>query len=101
MAIKLTDCPPSLHAAIMAQLAKEGRKLPTITIAYAVATVADGEWTIGPETSNLKLVQGIVSKLQLRSGRSAYLASIGHPTAVVVKLTHTEPAKEILNDDAN
>lgn len=94
MAIKLTDCPPSLHAAIMAQLEREGRNLPTITIAYAVATVADGKWTVGPETQNLKLVQGIVSKLQLRSGRSAYLASIGQPTAVVVKLTHTEPAKD-------
>ena len=93
MAIHLDDCPPALRAAIEAQLAKEGRGLPVTTITYALATYTDGAWAIGPSTKNLKLVQGIAQRLQLRTGNTARQAAAGQPTAVVVKLTHTEPAK--------
>lgn len=94
MAIHLNDCPPALRAAIEAQLAKEARMLPTTTIRYAVATYTDGAWTIGPPTQNLRLVQGIVSRLQLRTGHAARQAAAGQPTAVVVKLTTTKPPEE-------
>lgn len=90
MAIKLSDCPPALHAAIMAQLEKEGRNLPKEPIIkYAVANYVWQTkcWRVGPETSNLKLVQRLVSRLQLQSPRSAYMAANGTPLAVVLQLT--------------
>lgn len=94
MAIKLNDCPPALHAAIMAQLEKEGRMLPTTTVSYAMATQHGGKWTVGPETTNLKLVKQLVSRLQLQTPISAMMAAKGTPTAVVLELTRTTPAKE-------
>ena len=94
MAIKLSDCPPHLYNAIMAQLEREGRLLPVTTVKYAVAHYVwqTKEWNVGPETSNLKLVQQLVSRLQLRSGASATTAMNGNPTAVVLQLTRTTPA---------
>ena len=76
----------------MAQLAKEGRAFPAAPVVkYAVAhQTADGKWKVGPETENLKLVTKLVSGLQLQSARSAYRASIGQPTAVVLKITRSE-----------
>jgi hypothetical protein len=56
MALKLSDCPPSLHAAILAQLEKEGRHLPTTTVHYAMAYQIGGTWRVGPETENLVLI---------------------------------------------
>lgn len=92
MAIKLEDCSPSLKAAILRQLEKEGRGLPQTIIRYAMAYQVCGEWRVGPETENLKLIQRQVSRMQNQSGRSAFLASTGKPTAVVVKLTRvTQP----------
>lgn len=92
MALKLSDCPPSLHAAIMRQLEKEGRNLPTTIVRYAMAYQVAGEWRVGPETENLKLIQKQVAQMQTRSGSAAYMASKGTPTAVVVKLTRvTQP----------
>jgi hypothetical protein len=63
------------------------------TITYAVAHYVwqTKEWKVGPECSNLKLVQRLASKLQLRSGASAHMAAKGTPTAVVVSLTRTTP----------
>lgn len=89
MALKLSDCPPSLHAAILAQLEKEGRQLPTTTVHYAMAHQIGGKWRVGPETENLDLIKKQVSRMQTQSGRAAYLCSIGQPTAVVIKLTRT------------
>lgn len=93
MAIRLEDCPPALHAAIMAQLAREGRLLPVTTVKYAVAHYIwqTKKWQVGPECENLKLVQRLVSRLQLQSGSSANMAAKGTPTAVVVRLTRTTP----------
>lgn len=93
MAIKLSDCPPSLHAAIMRQLEKEGRDLPKApVIKYAVANYIwqTNRWQVGPECSNLKLVQRMVSRLQLQSPRSAYMAAKGTPLAVVLQLTRQQ-----------
>jgi hypothetical protein len=90
MALKLSDCPPSLHRAIMAQLEKEGRQFPKAPIIkYAVANYIwqTDRWQVGPETSNLKLVQRLVSRLQLQSPRGAYMAAKGTPLAVVIQLT--------------
>ena len=89
MAIKLEDCSPSLKAAILRQLEKEGRGLPQTIIRYAVAHYQFGEWKIGPETEDLKLCQRLAGQAQRRSGASAYMAAKGTPTAVVVKLTRT------------
>ena len=89
------DSPPSLYAAIMAQLEREGRQLPTVTVKYAVASqLPNGKWTVGPETINLKLVKQLVSRLQLQTPISAMMAAKGTPTAVVLELTRTTPAKE-------
>lgn len=89
MAIKLADCPPALHAAIMKQLEAEGRLLPVTTVKYAVATQMGGKWKVGPETENQKLVCGIVGKLQTQTPLAAHRAAQGNPTAVVVRLTRT------------
>lgn len=90
MAIKLSDCPPALHAAIMAQLEKEGRNLPKEAVTmYAVANYVwqTDRWHVGPETSNLKLVQRLVSRLQSHSPRAAYMAAKGTPLSVVLHIT--------------
>lgn len=92
MGLKLSECPPHLQAAILAQLAKEGRHLPTVATMYAVATFRNHKWTVGPETENLRLVSKIVAKLQVQNGHTAYQAMIGNPLAVVVRLTRTTPA---------
>jgi hypothetical protein len=98
MAIKLSECSPSLHAAIMAQLKKEGRHLPQTIIRYCLGYTICGKWQFGPETENLALVSKQAAKMQQATGRSAYLTSIGKPPAVVVKLTRvTQPmeSKEV------
>lgn len=92
MAIKLEDCPPSLHAAIMAQLEREGRGLPQTIVRYALAYQVCGEWRVGPETENRKLILQQVSRLQCQTGRTAFLASTGKATALCLKITRvTEP----------
>jgi hypothetical protein len=92
MALNLKDCPPSLRAAIEAQLLKEGRHLPTTIIRYAMAYQVAGEWRVGPETEDLELIQRLVGRMQTQTGRTAYLAAKGTPSAVVVKLTRvTQP----------
>jgi hypothetical protein len=90
MSIKLSECPPSLHDAIMRQLEREGRKFPVApVIKYAVATQMGGIWYAGPETENLKLVNNIVARLQVQTPRAAFQTACGNPPAVVVKLTRT------------
>jgi hypothetical protein len=94
VAIKLSDCPPALHAAIMAQLEKEGRALPQTIVRYALAYRVWKDWCVGPETENLKLVTKQALKLQTISGKAAAETLAGNPPAVVVKITRTtEPLK--------
>lgn len=94
MAIKLSDCPPALYDAIMRQLEREGKMLPVTTIKYAVAHYVwqTKEWKVGPETSNLKLVNKMVTNQLLRTGASAHMAELGMPMAVAIQLTRTTPA---------
>ncbi len=94
MAIRLEDCPPALHAAIIEQLAREGRLLPVTTVKYAVAHYVwqTKEWKVGPETSNLRLVRQLVTRQLLRTGASAHMAEKGQPTVVAIQLTRTTPA---------
>jgi hypothetical protein len=96
MAIKLDDCPPSLKAAIMRQLEKEGRGLPITIVRYAMAYQVFGEWKVGPETENKALVLKQVSAFQNRSGRNAFLTMGKNPPAVCVKITRTtQPLKRV------
>lgn len=94
MAIKLSDCPPALYAAVMAQLERERQELPVVTIKYAVAHYVwqTKEWKVGPECSNLRLVKQMVTRQLLRTGASAHMVELGMPMAVAIQLTRTTPA---------
>jgi hypothetical protein len=89
MAIRLEDCPPALHAAIMKQLAKEGANKPVTTIKWAVASRANNKWSIGPATTNRVLVAKLVKQLQCTRPVDAHETSIGNPPAVIVEFTTT------------
>ncbi len=70
MGLNLKDCPPVLATRILAQLAKEGRHLPTIATTFAMATFSNHKWTVGPETQNYRLICSIVAKLQQQNGHT-------------------------------
>lgn len=89
MALKLSECPPSLHAAIMRQLEREGRHLPTTIIRYAMAYRVAGQWQVGPETESYKLIAQQVIRMQNLNARAAYETAKGNPPAVMLKLTRT------------
>lgn len=99
MGIKLSDCPPQLRAAILKQLAAEGRLQPKETYTYAVAQMVAGEWRVGPDSDNKALVAKLVRQLQNATRHSVYLTSKGQPNAVMIKFTWVTTIKD--NGKAN
>lgn len=89
MAIKLSDCPPALHAAIMRQLEREGRNLPVKIVKYCMAYQVGGQWSFTPETEDFKAVAKQVDKMNNLNARTAAAVLAGKPTAVMVKSTRT------------
>lgn len=89
MAIKLSDCSPSLHAAIMAQLEREGRLNPVPIVKYLMAYQMGGQWFFTPETEDFKTVAKQVERMNNLNGRVAAQTLAGKPVAVMVKLTRT------------
>lgn len=94
MSIKLSDCPPQLRAAILKQLAVEGRLQPKETYTYAVAQMVAGEWRVGPDSDNKALMAKLVRQLQNATKHSVYLTSKGQPNAVMLKFTWVTTIKQ-------
>lgn len=79
MALNLKDFPPALQAKILAAMGP----LPPEP-QYAMATFIQGNWTIGPFTTNRKLIARLVRRHNLMSPVNARRVVLGEPSAVLI-----------------
>lgn len=88
--LKLKDCPPSLHAAILAQLKREDALLPRETkesLSYVLAYKVGGSWDLAPEISSLKLANKLCNRACLGSSIAAVQTTLGNPPCVIIEIT--------------
>ena len=79
MAIRLEDCPPALRAKIEAALALEPKQY------FAMATFLQGQWTLGPMTTDRRLIEKLVRNFNMSNPQRALALLRGKPVAVVVE----------------
>ena len=88
MAINVNDCPPHLRDAILKQLAKEdAAKPPAPVVTYHMATLLNGNWSLGPPSKDFKLVKKLVNRYNTFTAANAYQTSIGNPLAKLIEVT--------------